>query len=73
MFYLHHAQIDHLWWRWQQENKADRLYEYEGKHMFNSTDGEASLSDMLHYGGFAEDIPVSLVMDTEGGRLCYRY
>ncbi|TIC95046.1 Tyrosinase ustQ [Colletotrichum higginsianum] len=73
VFYLHHAQIDHLWWRWQQENKAARLYEYEGKHMFNSTDGEASLSDMLHYGGFTEDIPVSLVMDTEGGRLCYRY
>ncbi|WDK18396.1 hypothetical protein CGRA01v4_09681 [Colletotrichum graminicola] len=73
VFYLHHAQIDHLWWRWQQEDKATRLYEYEGKHMFNSTDGTASLSDTLQYGGFAEDIPVSWVMDTEDGFLCYRY
>lgn len=40
--------------------------------MFNST-GEASTSDPLMYAGFAEDIPVSQVMDTEGGFLCYRY
>ncbi len=40
--------------------------------MFNST-GEASTSDLLMYAGFAEDIPVSQVMNTEGGFLCYRY
>lgn len=40
--------------------------------MFNST-GEATLSDILMYGGFANDVPVSEVMHTEGGFLCYRY
>ena len=65
-------QLDRLWWRWQQEKLDYRIDEYQGKHMFNST-GEASTSDLLMYAGFAKDIPVSQVMDTEGGFLCYRY
>ncbi|OQD60729.1 hypothetical protein PENPOL_c021G06640 [Penicillium polonicum] len=72
LFYVHHAQLDRLWWRWQQENSRVRLNEYEGKHMFNST-GNATIGDILLFGGFAENIPVSKVMDTQGGILCYRY
>ncbi|KAK6814605.1 Tyrosinase ustQ [Aspergillus parasiticus] len=72
LFYVHHAQLDRLWWRWQQENPDLRLKEYHGKHMYNST-GNATLDDILMYGGFAEDIPVSRVMDTKGGFLCYTY
>lgn len=73
IFYLHHAQLDHLWWQWQQEDRAKRLTEYEGKHMHNSTANDANLDSLLLYGKFARDIPVSEVMDTEGGVLCYRY
>ncbi|OLN86639.1 Tyrosinase 4 [Colletotrichum chlorophyti] len=73
VFYLHHAQIDHLWWRWQQQDRAKRLYEYGGKQTSTSTKVEASVVDTLHYGGFIEDIPISKVMDTENGFLCYRY
>lgn len=72
VFWVHHVQIDHMWWKWQQEDLRNRLYEYNGRHMFNST-GEASLTDVLMYGGFTEDISVSEVMDTEAGLLCYRY
>ena len=72
LFYVHHAQLDRLWWRWQQENPRVRLNEYEGKHMFNST-GNATIGDILLFGGFAENIPVSKVMDTQGGILCYKY
>ncbi|KAJ5528724.1 hypothetical protein N7527_002117 [Penicillium freii] len=72
LFYVHHAQLDRLWWRWQQENPRARLNEYEGKHMFNSTEN-ATIGDILLFGGFAENIPVSKVMDTEGGILCYKY
>ncbi|KAM0795969.1 hypothetical protein BDR22DRAFT_893659 [Usnea florida] len=72
VFFVHHVQLDRLWWRWQQEDLDHRIDEYRGKHMYNST-GEASTSDILMYAGFAEDIPVSQVMDTQGGFLCYRY
>lgn len=75
IFFVHHAQIDQLWWRWQQENPAKRLQEYGGNglsHMHNTTE-EASLDDMLLFGGLVPDVPVSKVMDTENGFLCYRY
>ena len=72
IFFLHHAQLDRLWWRWQQENLTIRLKDYSGKHMFNST-GEASLSDALMFAGFTEDKTVLDVMDTQGDLLCYRY
>ncbi|KAH7391523.1 hypothetical protein BKA64DRAFT_756677 [Cadophora sp. MPI-SDFR-AT-0126] len=72
IFFVHHAQIDRLWWKWQQERPSRRLHEYEGKHMYNST-GEASIGDMLVFGGLVEDVPVRTVMDTENGLLCYRY
>ncbi|KAK3349069.1 hypothetical protein B0T25DRAFT_457918, partial [Lasiosphaeria hispida] len=73
LFYVHHAQLDRMWWRWQQEHPSVRLAEYEGKHMYNSPDGEASLEDTLMYGGFTQDVSVGTVMDAEGGLLCYRY
>ncbi|KAM3433970.1 hypothetical protein MY4824_005703 [Beauveria thailandica] len=72
LFYLHHAQLDRMWWRWQQARPASRLSEYKGKHMYNST-GNATLDDILMYGDFAQDIPVAKVMDTQGGFLCYKY
>lgn len=40
--------------------------------MFNST-GNATLTDPLMVGGFAADIPVAQVMNTQGGFLCYQY
>ncbi|KAH6623942.1 putative tyrosinase [Chaetomium tenue] len=73
LFFLHHAQLDRTWWRWQQEDPRRRMAEYEGKHMFNSTTSNATVNDMLLFGGFAKDIPVQDVMNTEGGLLCYRY
>ncbi|KAH8689854.1 monooxygenase [Talaromyces proteolyticus] len=72
IFFVHHAQLDRLWWQWQQENLGKRVQEYHGEHMFNST-RKVSLSDMTMVGGLAEDIPVSKVMNTKDGFLCYRY
>ncbi|KAF4822325.1 Tyrosinase ustQ [Colletotrichum tropicale] len=72
IFYLHHAQIDRLWWKWQQEDAKTRLYQYEGEHQRDST-GNPTLSDILQFDGFIEDAPVSHVMDTQNKFLCYRY
>ncbi|KAK3348902.1 tyrosinase-like protein [Lasiosphaeria hispida] len=72
LFFVHHAQLDRLWWKWQQDHPQTRLAEYRGFHMFNST-GEASLDDTLMFGGFTEDIAVRQAMNTEAGLLCYRY
>ncbi|KAI9376528.1 hypothetical protein BJX61DRAFT_538767 [Aspergillus egyptiacus] len=75
LFFLHHAQVDRLWWKWQQESPSDRQFDYSGQaaHL-NATDVrfEASLDDVLLMGGLVEDVRVHDVMATDG-RLCYQY
>ncbi|KJX99738.1 tyrosinase tyrosinase: common central domain protein [Zymoseptoria brevis] len=73
IFFLHHAQLDHIWWQWQQQQPESRLSAYSGRHMVNSTDENASLQDVLMFGGLVENVPVWHAMDTENGKLCYRY
>lgn len=75
LFWLHHAQLDRLWWSWQTENLEVRTKEYRGIS-FNTTAGrerQGALTDPLEFIGLWEDIQVSQVMQTEGELLCYRY
>jgi tyrosinase len=72
VFFLHHAQLDRLWWMWQQRGLPRRLTEYHGPASANATVG-ATIQDLLLFRGISEYIPVSYIMDTEGGHLCYRY
>lgn len=72
VFFLHHAQLDRLWWLWQQRDIPRRLSEYHGRASTNGTIG-ATLQDVLTLKGLMSDISVSDIMDTEGGYLCYRY
>ncbi|OAA73408.1 tyrosinase [Cordyceps fumosorosea ARSEF 2679] len=72
LFFLHHANLDRLWWTWQRQGPRDRQMQYLGQHMYNST-GDARLDDMLMYDGFTADVPVYQVMDAERGLHCYTY
>ena len=71
LWYLHHAQLDRLWWTWQ-HNARGRVLEYNGKSN-NNTDARATLSDTMYYGDFFPDMYVRQVMGTESETLCYRY
>ncbi|KAF4980281.1 hypothetical protein FDECE_17910 [Fusarium decemcellulare] len=75
VFFFHHAQIDRLWWKWQQANPKARLTDYSGttKSLENDKVGEAALTDLLLVGGLDKDVKVSDVMSTTGGVLCYEY
>lgn len=42
LFFLHHANVDWLWWQWQQADPANRLYAYGG----NVSDSKNVLSLM---------------------------
>ncbi|KAG5761764.1 hypothetical protein H9Q72_010133 [Fusarium xylarioides] len=74
LFFMHHAQIDRLWWLWQKENST-RLTEYNGlyKNINQTEQHEVSLDDVLMMGGIDEDLTVGDVMDTTKGPLCYTY
>lgn len=73
LFFLHHAQIDRLWWQWQQAD-ASRGLDYNGiTKNREGTFGEASLDDKLPMGGLADDLSVREVMSTIDSVLCYKY
>ncbi|KAI1119484.1 hypothetical protein F5Y14DRAFT_5294 [Nemania sp. NC0429] len=72
IFWLHHVQLDRLWWQWQQEDQT-RVWEYYGEHE-KQTSRRASLQDELSFGDLiSRNILVEQVMDTQSSMLCYRY
>lgn len=75
LFFLHHPQIDRLWWTWQQQDPARRLVEYSGQHLpwGGKEFVPASSNDTLNMLGLAEDVLVRDVLSTTGPLLCYRY
>lgn len=72
VFFLHHTQIDRLWWIWQQQDLETRLSEYLGKTN-RISDERATLADSLDVGPLAPQKTVSEVMETESEMICYRY
>lgn len=76
VFFLHHGQVDRLWWLWQQQDPDARLYEFHGptadvRHHPESQG--ASLNDILGLGGLVQDRQVRDYMDARTENLCYRY
>jgi tyrosinase len=70
IFFLHHTQVDRLWWLWQQVSPSNRTNDYAG----NLPDGSAaSLTDLMPMMGLASDRMVSAFMSTQTTDLCYKY
>ncbi|EWG41477.1 hypothetical protein FVEG_03589 [Fusarium verticillioides 7600] len=78
VFYLHHAQVDRLWWLWQQQDIQGKTKTYQGPkqntrvHANESLSG-SSLDDIISLGNLSEPVRVYEVMATESEVLCYRY
>ncbi|KAK8023722.1 hypothetical protein PG993_011788 [Apiospora rasikravindrae] len=74
IFFLHHTQIDRLWWLWQQARPEHQL-DYAGRKTQDVEEYTltASLEDVMPYLGFAEDLKVADVMNTKTSTLCYEY
>ncbi|KAK1963248.1 Di-copper centre-containing protein, partial [Colletotrichum sublineola] len=70
VFYLHHAQLDRLWFIWQKRDEKTRLADYSGQ---GDSGKNATLNDMIYLEGLDKEVSVSQVMDTQGGGLCYQY
>ncbi|KAF4638022.1 hypothetical protein G7Y89_g45 [Cudoniella acicularis] len=71
VFFLHHTNLDRLWWQWQMKKPETNLQAYNGKANKNEIRA-ASLGDDLDLGGLRRNIFVSEVMDTTSGLFCYR-
>ncbi len=74
VFFLHHTQVDRLWWLWQKADFANRAYEYSGvKLQISGQIFKAALNDTMLMLGMAKDLPVRDIMTTETELLCYGY
>ncbi|KAM0542966.1 hypothetical protein ACHAPJ_012523 [Fusarium lateritium] len=72
LFFLHHANVDRVWAKWQGRN-ATRLADYTG---FKDADKsiQADKADTMPVLRLADDEPiVEDYMDTKAGPLCYTY
>ena len=72
IFFLHHSQLDRLWWLWQQDDPKNRLLAYDGP-AFKNERRRGALGDLISTMGLADDIKVSQAMRTDRDYLCYRY
>jgi tyrosinase len=77
VFFLHHTQIDRLWYLWQQEDPEARYTDYSGIKTQDQFDGTipppSSIDDVLPMLGLADDLTVKDVMSTTVGPFCYSY
>ncbi|KXS99614.1 hypothetical protein AC578_9898 [Pseudocercospora eumusae] len=72
LFWLHHCQLDRVWWIWQR-NQSQRQLAYSGPSFHATPDRNASLSDTLNFDGLMGDVAVVDVITTTAGMLCYEY
>jgi tyrosinase len=56
LFFLHHTNLDRLWWKWQQANLTTRLSEMSGRSI-------PPLTSLTSYGWL---FPSDAVMDYDG-------
>ena len=72
VLFLHHTQLDRIWFKWQQQDPQRRLVEYVGNGG-GGLDDKALLEHELEYGDLLPAVSVKDVMDTQSSLLCYRY
>lgn len=72
IFFLHHTNVDRIWWLWQQANYTARAFDYSGPE-FGGVNGTLNtVLQMLGLSGAADAI-VGDYMETNTTRLCYKY
>jgi len=72
LFYLHHANLDRIWWNWQQMLPS-RLYEISGRSTPDPPYQNVTLEFELEMGNLAPNITIRNVMDIHGDSNCYTY
>ncbi|KAF5311339.1 hypothetical protein D9611_012620 [Ephemerocybe angulata] len=67
LFYLHHGNVDHVWWEWQNKKEG---YQYDFRGREGGTD---SICDDLPLNNLGPDVPIGLALKTEWYPQCYTY
>lgn len=77
LFWLHHANLDRVFWSWQARKLPQRLTDMGGPVVFGDYDynkgGQTTLAYVLDVGTVNAKTTVGQTMDIKGGTLCYDY
>lgn len=77
LFYLHHSNIDRIFWSWQSRRLPYRYTDISGPLVFGDYDNEVAGNTTLDYvidlGTVNKNSTVGAVMNIQGSTLCYGY
>ncbi|KAF4619307.1 hypothetical protein D9613_004840 [Agrocybe pediades] len=73
IFYLHHANLDHIWWKWQNVDRENRLYQISGRSTTSAPFVNVTLDYTLQMGSVGKSVQIRDVMDIHTEENCYTY
>ncbi|KAJ7484381.1 tyrosinase [Mycena latifolia] len=73
VFYLHHANLDRIWWSWQQKDLPNRLFDISGRSSVDPPFVNITLAFELKMLNLAPLVTIRDVMDPRTQPLCYTY
>ncbi|TFK19563.1 Di-copper centre-containing protein, partial [Coprinopsis marcescibilis] len=72
LFYLHHANLDRIWWKWQSENPRKRMYDLSGPTTQGGTD-TITLDFVMDFPALGPNVTVREIMDASKAPGCFTY
>ncbi|KAH9484983.1 Tyrosinase P [Psilocybe cubensis] len=72
LFYLHHANLDRIWWKWQ-SSAPSRVYEISGPSSKEDPSEQVTLDFILLMGSLGPSVTIRDVMDIHAEPNCYTY
>ena len=75
LFYLHHGNLDRIWWKWQNANPSARMYAVSGNTNSTSpsTSPQLTLDFLMPFTTLSAPVKVEDVMDTTSAPWCFTY
>lgn len=76
LFYLHHGNLDRLYWLWQQKKLPQRYFDVGGpvnQYDLTGSQGNVTLNFEVHLGSLGGKKKLGQLTNTRAGPFCYTY
>ncbi|KAJ5585486.1 uncharacterized protein N7459_005286 [Penicillium hispanicum] len=74
LFFMHHCNLDHIFWQWQKKNLPTRFHQVGGPiKPFDYGGKNVTLGFKVNIGKLAPNVTLEQLLNPQGGTLCYGY
>jgi len=74
LFYMHHTNLDRIYWEWQKRDLLVRLHQVGGPVIATDYTGvNVTLDFQVNLGPMGDPLPLEALLDIKGNILCYDY